>query len=142
MREAENGKLHITDEQRKAVLDFRENMTEETLWECVVAFQEYRFVTATGLPYMYVLKHGKNGITKELLVDRRKNSKSLSWGSLAGALRGALKLRAEGETVVERPKALGDIRGVSYIYPMLYAFGVIDVPEKFEKNMSVCRLRV
>ena len=27
-----------------------------------------------------------------------------------------------------RPKALGDIRGVTYIYGMFYRFGLIDVP--------------
>lgn len=31
--------------------------------------------------------------------------------------------------VVDRPKALGDIRGVTYIYGMFYRFGLIDVPE-------------
>ena len=30
--------------------------------------------------------------------------------------------------VVERPKALGDIRGVTYIYGMFYRFGLINVP--------------
>ena len=29
--------------------------------------------------------------------------------------------------VVERPKALGDIRGVTYIYGMFYRFGLINV---------------
>ena len=32
--------------------------------------------------------------------------------------------------VVDRPKALGDIRGVSYIYGLFYRFGLIDVPDK------------
>lgn len=31
-------------------------------------------------------------------------------------------------TLIKKPKALGDIRGVSYIYPILYEFGIIDVP--------------
>jgi hypothetical protein len=31
--------------------------------------------------------------------------------------------------VIARPKALGDIRGISYIYPILYRFGLIEVPE-------------
>ena len=30
---------------------------------------------------------------------------------------------------VKKPKALGDIRGVSYIYPILWRFGLIRVPE-------------
>ena len=39
--------------------------------------------------------------------------------------------------VVSRPKALGDIRGVSYIYAMFYRFGLIDVPEKVKGKMDL-----
>ena len=38
--------------------------------------------------------------------------------------------------VVDRPKALGDIRGVSYIYGMFYRFGLIDVPDKVKEKMT------
>ena len=31
--------------------------------------------------------------------------------------------------VIERPKALGDIRGVSYIYGIIYRPGSINVPD-------------
>ena len=37
---------------------------------------------------------------------------------------------------VKKPKALGDIRGVSYIYPILWRFGLIRVPETIEKKMG------
>lgn len=37
---------------------------------------------------------------------------------------------------MDRPKALGDIRGVSYIYGMFYRFGLIDVPEKAKTKMK------
>ena len=37
--------------------------------------------------------------------------------------------------VVERPKALGDIRGVTYIYGMFYRFGMIDVPDEIKEKM-------
>ena len=42
--------------------------------------------------------------------------------------------------VVDRPKALGDIRGVTYIYGMFYRFGLIDVPDdaKCKMNKSRC----
>lgn len=39
--------------------------------------------------------------------------------------------------VVDRPKALGDIRGVSYIYGLFYRFGLIDVPDKVKEKMGV-----
>ena len=44
--------------------------------------------------------------TKELFLDRRKNSKSLAWSSIVLAFQ-----NLNGKTVVDRPKALGDIRG-------------------------------
>ena len=40
------------------------------------------------------------------------------------------------EEVVERPKALGDIRGVTYIYGMFYRFGLIDVPDNAKEKMG------
>ena len=36
----------------------------------------------------------------------------------------------------ERPKALGDIRGVTYIYGMFYRFGLIDVPDEAKEKMK------
>ena len=54
----------------------------------------------------------------------------LAWSSVLLAL-GNIK----GE-VVERPKALGDIRGVTYIYGMFYRFGLINVPDKVKEKMG------
>lgn len=39
--------------------------------------------------------------------------------------------------IVERPKVLGDIRGVSYIYGIFYQFVLIDVPEKAKEKMRI-----
>ena len=58
--------------------------------------------------------------------DINKN-KTIVWSSMIRAFEKAVEL--QGETVL-RPKALGEIRGVDYIYPMLYRFGVIEVPEE------------
>ena len=57
-------------------------------------------------------------------------SKSLAWSSIVLAL-GNIK----GE-VVDHPKALGDIRGVTYIYGMFYRFGLIDVPDEVKDKMK------
>ena len=46
-----------------------------------------------------------------------------------------LSIKQTGE-IVERPKALGDIRGVTYIYGMFYRFGLIDVPDKVKEKMK------
>ena len=65
-------------------------------------------------------------------IDRREDSKSLAWSSVMLAYHNVGKI---GE-VVDRPKALGDIRGVSYIYGLLYRFGLIDVPDKAKEKMG------
>ena len=71
-------------------------------------------------------------VTIELWIDRREGSKSLAWSSVMLAYHNIGKI---GE-VVDRPKALGDIRGVSYIYGLFYRFGLIDVPDKAKEKMT------
>ena len=89
-----------------------ENHDEQHLWDCIVAFEGYPFQTISGLPFSYQLKTGRNGeLTKELWIDRREKSKSLAWSSVRMAFE-----KTEGKPIVTRPKALGDIRGISYIY--------------------------
>lgn len=61
----------------------KEIPSEENLWQSIIAFQDYPFKTATGLPFRYKLKIGKNGeYNRELLIDRREKSKSLAWSSV------------------------------------------------------------
>lgn len=117
----------------RAVVALKKNPCEENLWKCVVAFREYKFKTISGLPFTYKLKKGREGeFTKELWIDRREDSKSLAWSSVMLAYHNISKI---GE-VVDRPKALGDIRGVSYIYGLFYRFGLIDVPDKAKEKMG------
>jgi len=95
----------------RAMKRWRADPTEENFWGVVVAYAGVKFKTYSGLPFSYAIKKGKNGeYTKELWIDRREKSKSLAWSSVLLAL-GNIK----GE-VIDRPKALGDIRGVTYIY--------------------------
>ena len=95
--------------------------------------QNSLFKTATGLPFRYKLKVGKNGeYNRELLIDRREKSKSLAWSSVVLAFENSKRVSEE----VKKPKALGDIRGVSYIYPILWRFGLIRVLEAIEKKMG------
>ncbi len=55
---------------RKAVVEeLAAERTEENLWKCIIAFQEYPFYTSSGLPFSYNLKLGRNGeYTKELFM--------------------------------------------------------------------------
>ena len=101
--------------------------TQAHLWDCVAAFQNVPFRTASGLPFQYQLKVGRNGsYNKELLIDRRKESKSLAWSSVLLAYK---NIGCIGQ-IVDRPKALGDIRGISYIYGIFNRFELIKMPEK------------
>lgn len=109
------------------------HLSEESLWDCLVAFQSVLLHTASGLPFKYTIKVGRSGeYTKELLVDRREESKTLAWSSVALAFMNALAY----EGIVPKPKALGDIRGISYIYPIFYRFGLIQVPDKIKKQLD------
>ena len=117
----------------RAVRKLRSEPTEEHLWEGVLLYSGVRFKTYSGLPFTYEIRKGRNGqYTKELWIDRRENSKSMAWSSVLLALRNIKKV---GE-VVDRPKALGDIRGVTYIYGMFYRFGLIDVPDEVKEKMG------
>ena len=119
----------------RAVDALRKDPCEENLWKCVVAFRGYKFKTLSGLPFTYKLKKGRGDeFTKELWIDRREGSKSLAWSSVLLAYHNIGEI---GE-IVGRPKALGDIRGVSYIYGMFYRFGLIDVPDKVKEKMNKC----
>ena len=115
----------------RAMKWWRVDPTEENFWSVVLAYAGVKFKTYSGLPFTYEVRKGRNGeYTKELWIDRRENSKSLAWSSIVLAL-GNIK----GE-VVERPKALGDIRGVTYIYGMFYRFGLIDVSDEAKEKMK------
>ena len=130
----EKEKISVGAERQRryrAMKRWRVDPTEENFWGVVLTYAGVKFKTYSGLPFSYEIKKGRNGeYTKELWIDRREKSKSLAWSSIVLAL-GNIK----GE-VVERPKALGDIRGVTYIYGMFYRFGLIDVPDEVKEKMG------
>ena len=102
----------------------------------MIAFQGYKFRTYSGLTFSYKLKKVRGGAyTKELFIDRRENSKSLAWSSVVLAFHSISNVGR----VFDRPKALGDIRGVTYIYAMFYRFGLIDASEKAKEKMGPVR---
>lgn len=113
--------------------ELKKDPTEERLWAAIVAFQDHTFLTASGLPFSYTIRQGRNGsLTHELWINRRENSKSLSWSSIRIAFEKAITM----EGPIKRPKAIGDIRGISYIYPILWSFGLIEVPEDIAAKMG------
>ena len=80
-------------QRKKAVEALQSSHDEQHLWKCVVAFQGYRFKTISGLPFSYKIKTGRNG---ELWIDRRENSKSLTWSSVLLAFE-----KTEGKPLVK-----------------------------------------
>ncbi len=134
--EAPAEKISVGAERQRryrAVRKLRIEPTEEHLWEVVLLYSGVRFKTYSGLPFTYEIRKGRNGqYTKELWIDRRENSKSLAWSSVLLALNNIKEVGA----VVDKPKALGDIRGVTYIYGMFYRFGLIDMPDKVNGKMK------
>ena len=133
---AEKEKISVGAERQRryrAIRKLRSEPTEEHLWETVLLYSGVRFTTYSGLPFTCEIRKGRNGqYTKELWIDRRENSKSLAWSSVLLALNNIKEVGA----VVDRPKALGDIRGVTYIYGMFYRFGLIDMPDKVNGKMK------
>ena len=131
---ADKEKISVGAERQRryrAMKRWRADPTEENFWGVVLAYAGVKFKTYSGLPFSYEIKKGRNGeYTKELWIDRREESKSLAWSSVLLALK-----NIKGE-VVDRPKALGDIRGVTYIYGMFYRFGLIDVPDEVKEKMG------
>lgn len=110
-------------------------MNTDLLWNAIIAFQNYPFFTYYGLPFSYTIKVGRNGeLNKELLINRRDKSKSLTWSSIVIALDKALNKKGN---IISRPKEIGDIRGISYIYPIFYRLGLIDVPEQIVAIMGL-----
>ena len=133
---AEKEKISVGAERQRryrAMKRWKADPTEANFWGVVLAYAGVKFKTYSGLPFSYEVRKGRNGeYTRELWIDRREKSKSLAWSSMLLALRNIKKV---GE-VVDRPKALGDIRGATYIYGMFYRFGLIDVPDEVKEKMG------
>ena len=133
---ADKEKISVGAERRRryrAVRKLGSEPTEEHLWETILLYSGVRFETYSGLPFTYEIRKGRSGeYTRELWIDCREKSKSLACSSVLLALNNIKKV---GE-VVNRPKALGDIRGVTYIYGMFYRFGLIDMPDEVKEKKN------
>ena len=86
MEETKETQESLQRKREQALQRLRKERTEEALWDCVTAYQDFEFHTYSGLPYSYHMKYGRSGTyTKELWIDRREKSKSLVWSSAHGA---------------------------------------------------------
>ena len=98
----------------------RDASLEDDLWEAVRVFAGYRFVTAKGLGFRYIVSGN------EIVVDRKK--KTIVRSSVNIALQKVLDKRGR----ISGPKELG-VYGDSYLYPMFQRFGLI----QSESNRSI-----
>ena len=126
MEETKETQESLQRKREQALQRLRKERTEEALWDCVTAYQDFEFHTYSGLPYSYHMKYGRSGTyTKELWINRSAYQK-------------VLELQQESERpVVERPKALGDIRGITYIYGIFYEFALLEMPEKAKEKIAL-----
>ena len=73
----------------------------DTLWDALLLFQGYTFYTMTGLQFSYEIRKGRSGeYTKELWIDRRGESKSLTMSTILKAYENSI-----GAGIVDRPNA-------------------------------------
>lgn len=89
---------------------------QEKFWEALIEFQDYPFKTSgrgarEGLKFSYKIHGG------EMIVDRE--AKSITKSSIILAFQKASKMG-----VVKGPKALGNVFGASYLYPVFLRLGV------------------
>ena len=87
---------------------------EECLWDAIVAFAGYPFVTEKGLPLKYTLEGG------EIFFNRKE--KSVTRATVMRAFHQARTIQ-ESEGCVSGPKKLGTF-GASYLYPVFLRIGV------------------
>lgn len=89
---------------------------EEYLWKTIIAFENYLFQTASGLPMRYTLKGG------ELFFTRKE--KSVTKSTVIEAFHRAREIQAR-EGFVNGPRKLGTF-GASYLYPVFLRIGVCE----------------
>ena len=116
MEENKEAQENLQEKREQALWRLHEERTEEALWDCVVAFQEFEFHTYSGLPYSYHMKYGRSGTyTKELWINRREKSKSLVWSSVRSAYQKVLELQQESERPVVKT-----CMGGKFIFPAIF----------------------
>ena len=110
------------------------------LWDAVLTYQDQMLYTLSGLEFSYTVKHKKNGeYSGELLISRKETSKTLTRSSVMLAFHKVLEQREVTEkdgTVLftppsyKGPKAIGQIFGISYIFSLFLALGLIKTADR------------
>lgn len=107
----------------KLCVDIKQKNIEEvsqTLWETLLLFEGYPFVTAKGLRYYYTIKGNEVFFTRK--------EKSVTRATVNIAFQTTLRLQVDGIQITG-PKMLGCF-GASYLYPIFKRLGVISDGEQ------------
>ena len=127
--------------RRKAKNDLKDDILNEndwtgsdgSLWRLVSLYQGVRFKTSGrgkehigNVAFTYeIKKSSRTGeYTDELIFSTREQGKTITRSSVELALKGALSVQKEHDCV-KGPKAIGQIFGISYLYAMFIAWGLI-----------------
>lgn len=125
--EEKNRKTKLDAVRERSVLALEEERTEERLWDCLLVFSGFPFVTARGLEFTYEIKRNRDGsLGNEIFFSRKE--KSVTRATVNRAFHRALELQEPDEHgacgTVSGPKKLG-VFGASYLYPVFCEIGVI-----------------
>lgn len=111
--------VYSNEVRKQAVEKMRGKPDADTLWEAIVAFQNYPFQTSKGLKFSYTVRINRNGeVGKEMFISRKE--KSITRATVETAYKRALAFGG----VVAGPKKLGCF-GASYLYPVFEQIGVV-----------------
>ena len=72
MEETKETQESLQRKREQALQRLRKERTEEALWDCVTAYQDFEFHTYSGLPYSYQMKYGRRALDQP----QRKKQKS------------------------------------------------------------------
>lgn len=119
---------YLDKEKFENILVCSQDFHEEDYRELVNSFEQVEMTRAIGGNDLKAIREVR------ALIKKYNPDIVYAHSSKAGAIVLALG-NIKGE-VVNRPKALGDIRGVTYIYGMFYRFRLIDVPDEVKEKMG------
>ena len=140
------------EQLHRGILEGEEpEILERYLWDAVLAYQNYRFHTLSGLEFSYTVKRKKNGeYSGELLVSRKETSKTLTRSSVLLAFHKVLdqiEIVKDGDQSkfippkYRGPKAIGQIFGISYIFSLFLEFGLIRKTERQKGQSKSCGMQ-
>ena len=94
---------------------------DEQLWQHIVEFEDYPFITVRGLEFTYHVKSNRQGnMLGEIIIDRKE--KNITRSTIMLAYQNAVAIQ-KNEGCVKGPKKLG-VFGASYLYPVFLHMGV------------------